>query len=47
MPKFGGALKDNEIWDIVNYVMSLPYQEKTPAKPSHEHIVKNEEKAAH
>jgi len=47
MPKFGGALKDNEIWDIVNYVMSLPYQEKTPAKASHEHIVKNEEKAAH
>jgi mono/diheme cytochrome c family protein len=47
MPKFGGALKDAEIWDIVNYVMSLPYQETTPAKISQEHIVKSEEKAAH
>ena len=26
MPAFGGtALKDAEIWDLVNYVMSLPY----------------------
>jgi len=25
MPPFGTALKDEEIWDIVNYAMSLPY----------------------
>jgi mono/diheme cytochrome c family protein len=28
MPAFGGSvLKDEEIWDIVNYVMSLPYED--------------------
>jgi mono/diheme cytochrome c family protein len=26
MPAFGAALQDAQIWDIVNYVMSLPYQ---------------------
>jgi len=26
MPPFGTALKDEEIWDIVNYAMSLPYE---------------------
>jgi mono/diheme cytochrome c family protein len=27
MPAFGGTvLKDEEIWDIVNYVMSIPFQ---------------------
>jgi mono/diheme cytochrome c family protein len=25
MPPFGTALKDEDIWDIVNYAMSLPY----------------------
>jgi mono/diheme cytochrome c family protein len=25
MPPFGTALKDEEIWDLVNYAMSLPY----------------------
>lgn len=36
MPAFGGTvLKDNDIWDIVNYVMSLPYEEQSPsAKPA-------------
>ena len=33
MPAFGRtALKDDEIWDVVNYVMSLQYQQ--PAAPS-------------
>ena len=26
MPPFGAALKDEEIWDLVNYAMSLPFQ---------------------
>jgi mono/diheme cytochrome c family protein len=30
MPPFGTALKDEEIWDIVNYAMSLPYGTATP-----------------
>ncbi|WP_145211585.1 c-type cytochrome [Gimesia alba] len=25
MPAFGGSLSDEELWDLVNYVMSLPY----------------------
>ncbi len=25
MPAFGGSLTDQELWDMVNYVMSLPY----------------------
>lgn len=25
MPAFGGSLTDEELWDLVNYVMSLPY----------------------
>lgn len=25
MPAFGGSLSDEELWDMVNYVMSLPY----------------------
>ncbi len=25
MPPFGTALKEEEIWDLVNYAMSLPY----------------------
>jgi mono/diheme cytochrome c family protein len=37
MPAFGGTvLKDEEIWDLVNYVMSLPFESQTPspAKPA-------------
>jgi hypothetical protein len=36
MPGFGGtSLKDEEIWDLVNYVMSIPYhQSTTPATPA-------------
>ena len=29
MPGFGKTLKDEQIWDIVNYVLSIPYQEGT------------------
>jgi mono/diheme cytochrome c family protein len=29
MPAFGGTvLKDSDIWDVVNYVMSLPYEDQ-------------------
>ncbi len=36
MPAFGGTvLKDSDIWDIVNFVMSLPFEESVPsAKPA-------------
>lgn len=50
MPAFGGtALKDEELWDLVNYVMSLPYQQKANATGKHgqEDVAKVEEKAAH
>ncbi|MFG0334328.1 MAG: c-type cytochrome [Maioricimonas sp. JB049] len=36
MPAFGTALSDQEIWDIVNYVLSMPFEEREPgdgAKP--------------
>ncbi len=26
MPAFGGSLSDAELWDLVNYVMNLPYE---------------------
>jgi len=50
MPAFGGtALKDPEIWDLVNYVMSLPYASKPslPAAGAGGHVVKLDEKPAH
>ncbi|GIX03495.1 MAG: hypothetical protein KatS3mg113_0501 [Planctomycetaceae bacterium] len=32
MPAFGGTvLQDEDIWDLVNYVMSLPYQKPSPS----------------
>lgn len=35
MPGFGGTiLKDDEIWDVVNYVLSLPFGEKQSAYPT-------------
>lgn len=37
MPGFGKtALKDEEIWDVVNFVMSLQYQSPVPTKPKSE-----------
>jgi mono/diheme cytochrome c family protein len=31
MPAFGGTvLQDEEIWDLVNYVLAVPYQSQTP-----------------
>lgn len=40
MPAFGGAtLNDDEIWDIVNYVMALPYQTSQPGSHGHDHQV--------
>ena len=50
MPAFGGtALKDEEIWDLVNFVMSLPYapQQSTPAPGPGGHVAKVDEKPAH
>ncbi len=39
MPAFGKtALKDEEIWDIVNFVMSLPYQSSPPATKPADHV---------
>jgi len=33
MPAFGGTvLKDEDIWDVVNYVMSLPFEAQSPSK---------------
>jgi mono/diheme cytochrome c family protein len=35
MPEFGGTiLKDDEIWDVVNYVLSIPFDEKQSAYPT-------------
>ncbi len=36
MPAFGGTvLKDEEIWDVVNYVMSIPFEaQKSGVKPA-------------
>jgi mono/diheme cytochrome c family protein len=35
MPGFGGTiLKDKEIWDVVNYVLSIPFDEKQSAYPT-------------
>jgi mono/diheme cytochrome c family protein len=36
MPAFGGTvLKDEDIWDVVNYVMSIPFESQSPGtKPS-------------
>jgi len=31
MPGFGTSLSDDQIWDLVNYVMSLPYEETSPS----------------
>ncbi len=46
MPGFGTSLSDDQIWDLVNYVMSIPYEnnlspESVPAeKTVAEHITK-------
>ncbi len=43
MPAFGGTvLKDEEIWDLVNYVMSIPYDGPEPtARESGEELASN------
>lgn len=33
MPAFGTVLKDEEIWDLVNYVMNIPFEAPTPSSP--------------
>ena len=50
MPAFGDTvLKDPQVWDVVNYVMSLPYQAKQPSAVKHatEGVANNDEKPAH
>ncbi|WP_397571149.1 c-type cytochrome [Schlesneria sp. T3-172] len=50
MPAFGGtALKDEELWDLVNYVMSLPYQQRQSSLAAHktDDVAKSEEKPGH
>lgn len=34
MPQFATALSEAEIWDLVNYVMSVPFDGKAPPTPS-------------
>lgn len=34
MPGFGASLKEEDVWNIVNYVMSLPFEGKTSAQPA-------------
>lgn len=34
MPGFSTGLKEEEIWDLVNYVLSLPFDGKVSAQPS-------------
>ena len=31
MPAFGTVLKDEEIWDLVNYVMNIPFEPSSPS----------------
>ena len=33
MPPFSSKLTDPQIWDLVNYVMSLPYEEQNGSRP--------------
>lgn len=33
MPPFGTVLKDEEIWDLVNYVMNIPFESSAPSSP--------------
>ena len=44
MPPFGAALKDEEIWDLVNYAMSLPFQKGSeyPEQPQQTKIASTE-----
>jgi len=30
MPAFGGKKTDAELWDLVNYIMSVPFEKRTP-----------------
>lgn len=30
MTAFGTTLNDGEIWDLVNYVMSIPFEDRQP-----------------
>ncbi|QDT56730.1 Cytochrome c [Caulifigura coniformis] len=36
MPAFGGKKSDEELWDLVNYIMSVPYEKRTPGDGSKE-----------
>lgn len=39
MPAFGGTvLKDEEIWDLVNYVMSIPFEPQAQPSPRPAHM---------
>lgn len=44
MPPFGAALKDEEIWDLVNYAMSIPFQKgsESPEPPQQTKIAATE-----
>jgi mono/diheme cytochrome c family protein len=50
MPAFGGGkITDEQLWDIVNYVMSLPYSTRQPSSEAAPkgHVAKLDDKPAH
>lgn len=49
MPPFGTVLKDEQIWDLVNYVMYLPFEarERRPGEGANETLPAPAEVAAH
>lgn len=49
MPPFGTALKEEEIWDLVNYAMSLPYQKGSeyPEPPRQSKIASASDSTSH
>lgn len=47
MPPFGTVLKDEEIWHLVNYVLSIPFEarEQRPGDGAHESLPESQEVA--
>jgi mono/diheme cytochrome c family protein len=46
MPGFGAVLNDEEIWDLVNYVLSIPFDEKQSPFPTEIETAAAEEPAS-
>ena len=45
MPAFGAKLKDEQIWDLVNYVYSVPFEEERAGSGADESVAAVSEKA--